>query len=130
MKKKKKKKQKTGWSAYQSKLHLILHETFTSLKRGWTFWDNLWIQVKALSPWNVFWNISFSKICWQILYVSLVNWYCTYIFKGSKYRFSSKHFSRTAILTQASVITCEYNFRSFSCICFACFTCTVSFFKD
>ena len=40
-------------------------------------------------------------ICWQIFYASVVNCYCTYIFKGANYRFSSKHFSRTAILTQA-----------------------------
>ena len=39
---------------------------------------------------------------------------------------SSKHFSRTAFLTQASVITCEYKFRRFSCICL---TCIISFLK-
>ena len=38
---------------------------------------------------------------------TIVNCYWTYIFKGSIYKFSSKHISRTAILTQALVITCE-----------------------
>ena len=43
--------------------------------------------------------------------------------------FFLERISRTAILTQASVITCKWNFQSFSCICFPCLGFTISFFK-
>ena len=32
---------------------MVLHEIFTSLERGWTFWDKLWIQVKAASHYGI-----------------------------------------------------------------------------
>ena len=74
-----------------------------------------------------------TKSCKNIFYVSAVNCYCTYIFKGSNFRFSgiffSEHVSRTAILAQALVITCKYNFYSFSCIVSTCLTFTILFFK-
>ena len=42
--------------------------------------------------------------------------------------FFSEYNSRTAILTQPSVITCKQNFYSFSCIGFTCLAFTISFF--
>ena len=44
--------------------------------------------------------------------------------------FILEHISRTTILTKASVITCKYNFESFSCIGFTCLAFMISFFKD
>ena len=50
--------------------------------------------------WNQPLTKTFKSICKNIFYVSAVNNYCTYIFKGSNYRFlgllSKKHISRTA----------------------------------
>ena len=50
--------------------------------------------------WNQSLTETFKSICKNIFYVSAVNNYCTYIFKGSNYRFfgllSKKHISRTA----------------------------------
>ena len=40
--------------------------------------------------------------------------------------FFSEHISRSASLTQASVLTCNYNFSSFSCIGFTCLSFTIS----
>ena len=61
---------------------------------------------------NFFFKYLSTKSCKSIFYVSTVNCHCTYIFKGSNYRldslvFFSWHISRTAIWTQASVITCK-----------------------
>ena len=55
------------------------------------------------------------------------------IFEGSNYRVSGllfRHIWRTAILTQASIITCKYNFSSFSCIGFTCLSLMILFIKD
>ena len=50
--------------------------------------------------WNQPLTKSFKSICKNIAEISAVNNYCTYIFKGSNYRFfgllSKKHISRTA----------------------------------
>ena len=52
-----------------------------------------------------------TKSCKSIFHVSAVNCYCTYIFlkvpTADSLVFSSENTSKTAILTQASVITCK-----------------------
>ena len=54
-----------------------------------TLW---WQKCFVNFPKNALWNILFKnlliKFCKSIFYVSAVNYYCTYIFKGSNYIFS------------------------------------------
>ena len=110
---------------YMKILHLFSKSTLNLSESG--------LPLKCLLKYFFFFKSLLTISCKSIFYVSAVNYYCTYIFKASNCKFLvlfSEHNSSTAILTQASVTTCNYNFYSFSCISFTCLDFTISFLKD
>ena len=94
---------------------LILHETFTSLKRWWAFQDTFEIKWKQPATEISSEFFFFSKNCWKssatacFIYQQWTT--IAHIFQKVPTTYSlvffSKQISRKAVLTQASVITCK-----------------------
>ena len=78
----------TGLVCVQRQIRALYYLKIWNFWEGSIFQDKFWMQVKAASHQNVFWNIFLNLLTIShksIFWVSAVNCYCTYIFKGSRY---------------------------------------------